>query len=139
MPPSDTERVPVTSVPRSIDVPRVVSREVPFSWRPVPVMSERVSEPRRRMEETAREVEVEFVVVEVRAVKFCNVVEPRARMFARVARPDEVRFPVLREVEKRFVLDAVVEKRFVVVAFVDVEFNAVKFWRVVEERERSPF
>lgn len=84
MPPSDTERVPVTSVPRSIDVPRVVSREVPFSWRPVPVMSERVSEPRRRMEETAREVEVEFVVVELMPVKFCRVVEPVARIWGEV-------------------------------------------------------
>ena len=45
-------------------------------------------------------------------------------------------FPVVRFVEKRFVDDAVVAKDVVEVALVVVEFNPVKFWRVVEARDK---
>ena len=75
----------------------------------------------------------------MRAVKFCKVEEPVARMLAKVPRPVEVMFPPLAEVKKRLVVDAVVEKRLVVVALDEVELTAVKFWRVVEPTtRRSP-
>ena len=96
-------------------------------------------------------VEVEFVVVELTPVKFCNVEEPDVRMLVRV--PTEVReeattlaasvvpvrvpagavpvmlpvrFPVAL-VKKRF--DA---KKFVEVAWVVVAFTPVKFCKVLE-------
>jgi hypothetical protein len=66
-------------------------------------------------------VEVLFVVVELRPVKFCNVVDPRVSMFANVPRPDEVMFPPFADVKNRFVEDAVPANKVVVVALVVVE------------------
>jgi hypothetical protein len=81
-------------------------------------------------------VDVAFVVVALIAVKFCSVVE----LFASIV--FAVSVPTVPFVAKRFVEDAVptvllVAKKLVVVAFVPVALVKVKFWRVVEERERN--
>ena len=47
------------------------------------------------MEEIASEVEVAFVVVEFRAVKFCSVEEELTLKLAKVPRPVEVKSPPL--------------------------------------------
>ena len=59
-------------------------------------------------------------------VKFWKVEEEFAKRFAKVPVPDEVRFPVVKTVEKRFVELAVVEKKFVVVALVPVAVVKVR-------------
>ena len=82
-------------------------------------------------------VEVAFVVVELRAVKFCRVDDPVVKIFENVPRPVEVILPTeLIAVAKRLVEDAVVANDVVEVALVVVEFNPVKFWRVDEPLER---
>jgi len=68
------------------------------------------------------EVDVELVVVEFRAVKFCKVEEPRERKLPKVPRPE-----LLCVVEK-----SVVAKNEVDVELVVVELVPVKSWRVEE-------
>jgi hypothetical protein len=65
-------------------------------------------------------VVVALVVVLLSPVKFCNVVDPRVRMLAKVPRPELVKLPPLACVKKRLVEDAVVEKRLVDVALPNV-------------------
>jgi hypothetical protein len=84
------------------------------------------------MEEIASEVEVALVVVELRAVKFCKVLDELTRRLANVPRPVEVKLPPLAVVKKRLVVDAVVEKRLVEVADDEVELTRVTFWKVEE-------
>jgi hypothetical protein len=62
------------------------------------------------------EVEVEFVVVEFRAVKLLKVDEPVAKIFENDPSPVEVMLPVLRAVAKSEVEEAVFEKRLLPVA-----------------------
>ena len=83
----------------------------------------------------ANVVEVEFVVVALRPVKFCNVDEPVAKRFARVATPLDER--VLNDAApltaNTFVFN-VVEVALVVVAFC-----AVTFWRVDDAYAVKPW
>jgi len=72
------------------------------------------------MDEIAKDVVVDFEVVEFRAVKFWNVEEAVVRRFANVPKPVDVRFPPLAPVKKKFVEEAVVEKKLVEVAEVVV-------------------
>ena len=58
----------------------------------------------------ASDDEVAFLVVELSAVKFCNVEEPVVRKFETVARPLMKVLPRVANVEKRLVDDAVVAK-----------------------------
>ena len=76
-------------------------------------------------------VDVEFVVVELRPVKFCSVDDPLERMLEALIEP-LVMLPVLSDVEKRFVDDAVVANCVVEVEFVVVELRPVKFCSVDE-------
>ena len=82
------------------------------------------------------EVVVALVEVELRAVKFCKVVEPLESKVEKVPRPVEVTLPALMAVAKRLVLEAVVEKRLVVVAFVPVALPKRKsaMFALVEKR-----
>ena len=84
------------------------------------------------MDEIAKDVVVDFEVVEFRAVKFWNVEEAVVRRFANVPKPVDVRFPPLAPVKKKFVEEAVVEKKLVVVAEVVVEFVNLAVEGVVE-------
>ena len=78
----------------------------------------------------AKVVEVEFVVVLLRPVKFWRVVEPVARRLARVATPDDE--SVLKAALP--VTASTPVAKVVVVALVPVAFLKVTFWRVVEPK-----
>ena len=80
-----------------------------------------------------RDVEVEFVVVELSPVKFWRVDDPDTRRLAREERPVEVMVP-------RYPLFA---EKFEAKRDVDVEFEvvlrrAVKFWSVDDANDRNP-
>jgi len=83
------------------------------------------------MDEIAKDVVVDFEVVEFRAVKFWNVEEAVVRRFANVPKPVDVRFPPLAPVKKKFVEEAVVEKKLVVVALVPVAEVNIRFGNVL--------
>ena len=82
-----------------------------------------------------RLVVVADVPVAFTNVRFCKVVEPLSRRFAKVPSPVEVKWPPFPVVKRRLVLDAVVLKKLVVVALVVVDLvNS----RVVPVRLLSP-
>ena len=82
-----------------------------------------------------RWVVVADVPVAFTNVRFCKVVEPLSRRFAKVPSPVEVKWPPFPVVKRRLVLDAVVLKKLVVVALVVVDLvNS----RVVPVRLLSP-
>ena len=81
--------------------------------------------------EIAKEVVVDFEVVEFRAVKFWNVEEAVVRRLVNVPKPVDVRFPPLAPVKKKFVEEAVVEKKLVVVALVPVAEVNIRFGNVL--------
>jgi hypothetical protein len=96
----------------------------------------------------ANVVEVAFVVVAFRAVKFWSVVEPVRRRLPIIPevvlkfvtkRFVDVALVVVPFVMTKFVAVPVVTARFVVVACEVVAFTPVKFWRVVDPVARSVF
>ena len=65
--------------------------------------------------------------VELRAVKFCRVVEELTRRVSDERAPERESDPPEAVVKKKFVVLALVAKKLVVVAEVVVELTAVKF------------
>ena len=89
-----------------------------------------INDPKRLVEDAVVakiEVEVAFVVVELRAVKFWRVEEPETRRLANDPSPVEVKAPDVKLVADRLVKAPVVAKKLVEVELVDVELSAVKF------------
>jgi len=100
-----TRRLVAVRIPLSISVP------------PLPLVKNKlVVEP----VVVKKVVVVALVDVELSAVKFCNVLEARVKIFEKVPRPVEVRLLPLAEVKKRFVEEATEANKLVVVAFVAV-------------------
>ena len=91
-------------------------------------------------EETAKDVVVAFVVVAFTAVKFCKVVEPVMRRFARVERPKAVKVPFALKILEtvRFEVEAKPETvKFVVVAWVVVLLVAFSPMAVVSPESET--
>jgi len=135
------ERVSVEKVrsESSVNNPPAPAKGTLVAVRAWTVRAPKLAAAEKRLVEEAvvekRLVVVADVPVAFTNVRFCKVVEPLSRRFAKVPSPVEVKWPPFPVVKRRLVLDAVVLKKLVVVALVVVDLvNS----RVVPVRLLSP-